>query len=49
MPSVLVECAFLTNREDEEKLRQRKFRSAIVDAIVAGVQNYERKVELLKK
>ena len=49
MPSVLAECAFLTNGQDEDKLRQRKFRSAMVDAIVAGVQNYERKVEVLKK
>ncbi len=46
MPSVLVECAFVTQPQEEQKLRSRKFRSSIVDAILTGVQNYE--VELAK-
>lgn len=40
MPSILVETAFVTNLVDEKKLRERKFRSSLVDALFTGVQNF---------
>ncbi|GHT47468.1 hypothetical protein AGMMS49936_08240 [Endomicrobiia bacterium] len=43
MPAVLVECAFLTNYKEEEKLRSKKFRAAIADAIYQGVVKYYEK------
>ncbi|OGR84754.1 MAG: hypothetical protein A2901_05625 [Elusimicrobia bacterium RIFCSPLOWO2_01_FULL_54_10] len=48
MPSVLVEMAFIDIPLEERKLRERKFRAAMVDAIVTGVQNFERKAVLLR-
>ncbi len=48
MPSILVEMAFIDHPPEEKKLRQRKFRSAMVDSIVTGVQNFESKYSLLK-
>lgn len=48
MPSILVEMAFIDLPSEEKKLRQRKFRTAMVDAVVTGVQNFEKKVSLLK-
>ncbi len=49
MPSILVETAFITNNEEEKKLRKRNFRSAIVDAILTGVQDYSRQLDALTK
>ncbi|MBI1979322.1 MAG: N-acetylmuramoyl-L-alanine amidase [Elusimicrobia bacterium] len=48
MPSVLIETGFLTNSLEEQKLRERKFRSAVVDAIFSGIQNYEHQLALLQ-
>ena len=48
MPSILVEMAFIDLRSEEKKLNQKKFRSAMVDAIVTGVKNFEEKVSILK-
>ena len=47
-PSILVEMAFIDLPSEEKKLRQRKFRTAMVDAIITGLQNFEKKVALLK-
>ena len=47
MPSVLVETAFITNPVEETRLRQRRFRSAVVDAVFTAVQDYAKKVQLL--
>lgn len=49
MPSILIETAFLTHPPEEQKLRQRKFRSAIVDAILTGVENYQKQLQLLSR
>ncbi len=49
MPSVLVECAFVTHQPEEAKLRSRKWRSSIVDAILTGVQNYEKELAKLAR
>ncbi|OGR81229.1 MAG: hypothetical protein A3I11_06575 [Elusimicrobia bacterium RIFCSPLOWO2_02_FULL_39_32] len=43
MPSILVENAFVTNLQEEKKLRERKFRSSLVDSIFSGVQNFARR------
>jgi len=49
MPSVLIETAFITYPAEEKKLRKRRFRSALVDAILTGVQGYQRQVKLLSR
>lgn len=49
MPCTLVECAFLTQSSEEQKLRKKKFRSALVDAIFTGIEDYQRQVQLLYK
>lgn len=41
MPSILVETAFISNREEEGKLRRQEFGRRIADAIVRGVRQYE--------
>ncbi|GHT61864.1 hypothetical protein AGMMS49531_09270 [Endomicrobiia bacterium] len=43
MPAVLVECAFLTNYNEEAKLRSKKFRATIPDSIYQGVVKYYEK------
>ncbi|HTU64835.1 MAG TPA: N-acetylmuramoyl-L-alanine amidase [Steroidobacteraceae bacterium] len=40
IPSMLVETAFISNREDERKLSQPAHRSKLADAIFAGIQQY---------
>jgi N-acetylmuramoyl-L-alanine amidase len=40
MPSVLFEASFLTNPDDEMRLRTPAFQRATADAIVAGVRSY---------
>jgi N-acetylmuramoyl-L-alanine amidase len=40
MPSVLVESAFISNYEQEEKLSLKKFRVAVADSIYEGVVKY---------
>lgn len=49
MPSVLIETAFVTRPSEEQKLRQRKYRSAIVDAVLTGVESYIRQLEQLQQ
>lgn len=49
MPSVLVESAFVTHQPEEKKLRSRKWRSSMVDAILTGVQNYEKELSKLER
>jgi N-acetylmuramoyl-L-alanine amidase len=40
MPSVLVECAFLSNYAEEAKLNTRRFHAAIADSIYEGIVKY---------
>lgn len=39
-PNVLVETAFLSNPEDEEKILQDNFQQKMVEAIVKGIKNF---------
>ena len=39
-PSALVECAFLSNRREEEKMLQDPFRQSLADGIARGILNY---------
>lgn len=39
-PNVLVETAFLSNPEDEERIIRDDFQQQMVDAIVAGIKNF---------
>lgn len=40
IPSILVETAFLSNREEERKLRTAKFQQEIAESILAGIKAY---------
>lgn len=40
VPSILVETAFITNRDEEEKLRDPDHRQQLADAILKGVRGY---------
>jgi len=42
MPSVLVETAFISNPEEERKLRQKEFCLKMAQAIATGLQQYSR-------
>jgi len=41
VPSVLVECGFLSNREEEQKLMQEAYRKQIAQAIAQGVLDWQ--------
>lgn len=45
MPAVLVEMAFISNREEEKLLRQSRFRDRAAEAICRGVTEFKRKYE----
>lgn len=45
MPAVLVEVAFISNREEEKLLRQSKFRERVAEAICRGLVDFKRKYE----
>ena len=47
MPSVLVETAFLSNRDEEKLLKNRKYQERTADAIVSAVRNYATALNLL--
>ncbi|MGD9835698.1 MAG: N-acetylmuramoyl-L-alanine amidase, partial [Piscinibacter sp.] len=40
VPSILVETAFISNPEEERKLRDREFRERLVDALEDGIVRY---------
>ena len=40
IPSILVETAFISNPEEEAKLRDRGYRTQLVEALVSGIQRY---------
>ncbi|MCK4940662.1 N-acetylmuramoyl-L-alanine amidase [candidate division WOR-3 bacterium] len=40
MPAVLVECAFISNPDEEKKLRQKRFRQQLAYCIYRGIRNY---------
>ncbi len=40
MPSILVETAYISNPDEEKKLRNRSHQGKLADAILAGVRNY---------
>jgi N-acetylmuramoyl-L-alanine amidase len=40
VPSILVETAFISNPEEEARLRDAGFRAELVDAITTGVKRY---------
>ena len=40
VPSILVESAFITNPEEESKLRDPGYRKQLVEALATGIQRY---------
>lgn len=42
IPSVLVECGFLSNSEEEKKLLDESYQSLVADAVVEGVEEFVR-------
>jgi len=40
MPAILVEVGFITNREEEEKLKDPDYRDRVAEAIARGILNY---------
>ncbi|MFN3966513.1 MAG: N-acetylmuramoyl-L-alanine amidase [Endomicrobiia bacterium] len=40
MPAILVECGFITHKEEEVKLRSKRFQEKIVDSIYSGITQY---------
>ncbi|RQP26796.1 N-acetylmuramoyl-L-alanine amidase [Albitalea terrae] len=40
IPSILVETAFISNPEEETKLRDAKYQSQLVDALTTGIKRY---------
>jgi N-acetylmuramoyl-L-alanine amidase len=42
MPAVLVEIGFISNPQEEQRLRDDGFRDRIARALVAGVTSYKR-------
>jgi N-acetylmuramoyl-L-alanine amidase len=40
IPSILVETAFISNPEEEDKLRDKDYRKQLVQAIAAGIKRY---------
>lgn len=49
MPSILVEVSFISNREEEKRLSQKKYRAKIAEAIARGVKFYSTPSKLAKK
>jgi N-acetylmuramoyl-L-alanine amidase len=41
IPSILIETAFISNPEEEKKLKDKNHQEKIVDAIIAGIGNYD--------
>jgi N-acetylmuramoyl-L-alanine amidase len=40
IPSILVETAFISNPEEEARLRDEDFRRDLVDALATGIRRY---------
>jgi len=40
MPAVLVECSFLSNPTEEQRLRDDSYRQKLADALHIGIENY---------
>jgi N-acetylmuramoyl-L-alanine amidase len=45
MPSILVETAFLTNREDEDLLNDKDFKQKVAESIYEGLKRFKAKYE----
>jgi N-acetylmuramoyl-L-alanine amidase len=49
MPAILIECAFLTNAQEEVRLRSTKFQKQVCDAIYSGIREYDYRKTLIVK
>lgn len=46
MPAVLVECGFLSNRQEEQALRKPAYRAKLARAIATGISSFAKEYEL---
>ncbi|MFH1283538.1 MAG: N-acetylmuramoyl-L-alanine amidase [bacterium] len=49
MPAVLIECGYLTNRQEEKLLNEKYFQEKIIAGIMEGIQTYEKRKSDEKK
>ena len=47
MPAVLVECSFVSNPEEEQRLRTPEYRQQLADAIHIGIENFAARRRML--
>ena len=47
MPSVLVEIAFLTHRQEATLLKTERYRQQVADALLAGITRYQQSLKKL--
>jgi N-acetylmuramoyl-L-alanine amidase len=45
MPSILVEAAFISNKDEEKKLRSKKYRKKVAEAVYEAVKRFKAKYE----
>ena len=45
MPNILVETAFISNRQEEKRLNDAKFQKKVAQAIFKGIMNFKKKYE----
>jgi N-acetylmuramoyl-L-alanine amidase len=43
VPSILIETAFISNPDEERKLRDPRYQAQLADAIFVGIRNYFRR------
>jgi len=44
-PAILVECGFISNKAEEEKMLQRKYRNNIAEGVARGILTYVKRAE----
>lgn len=50
MPSILIETSFISNREEEKRLSDRKYRENLAEAIASGINKYvDSKIKVVKR
>ncbi|MDP8267856.1 MAG: N-acetylmuramoyl-L-alanine amidase [Candidatus Tenebribacter davisii] len=48
MPSVLIECGFLSNKEEEKKLITNSYQAKLIDSIFKGIKDFKMKYDQMQ-